>query len=138
MKAKKATLLGTGDEKISFTSEKDVGRLLVATLKTPTSDRERILCVNSFTVTGKQILAEFEKQTGTKWEVSYMPVETLKENEKAAWEKDSPLKTMYTLRRIWVEGKTLYEESDNGKIRVGDGELEMVEEQVGKAIEKQR
>lgn len=135
VKAKKATLLGTGDEKISFTTEKDVGRLLVAALKAPTSEQERILKVNSFTVTGKEILAEYEKQTGAKWEVSHTPVDALKKTESKAWEEDSPFKTMYTLRRIWVEGKTLYAETDNGKI--GFEGPETVEEQVGKAIKKQ-
>jgi len=136
VKAKKATLLGTGDEKISFTTEKDVGRLLVAALKTSANENERILKVNSFTTTGKEILAEFEKQTGAKWDVRYTPIETLKKTESKAWETDSPFKTMYTLRRIWVEGKTLYKECDSAKL--GFKESETVEEQVGKAIVKQQ
>ena len=78
VKGQKATLLGTGEEKVSFTTMRDVGRLLVAALKTPTSNSERILKVNSFTVTGKEALAEFEKQTGAKWEVSYTSLEELK------------------------------------------------------------
>ncbi|KAF2827552.1 NAD(P)-binding protein [Ophiobolus disseminans] len=135
VKAKKATLLGTGEEKISFTTEKDVGRLLVAALKTPTTEHQRILKVNSFTVTSKEVLAEFEKQTGAKWEVSYTPIDVLKKAEKEAWEKDSPVKTVYTLRRIWNEGGTLYEESDNGKI--GFKGTETVEEQIRKIIKKQ-
>jgi nucleoside-diphosphate-sugar epimerase len=135
VKEKKATLLGTGEEKISFTTERDVGRLVAAALKTPTSENERILKVNSFTVTSKEVLAEFEKQTGAKWEVSYTPVEDLKKAEKESWEKDSPFKTVYTLRRIWIEGRTLYEKSDNGKIGFHDPET--VEAQVKKAIEQQ-
>jgi nucleoside-diphosphate-sugar epimerase len=135
VKEKKATLLGTGDEKVSFTTEKDVGRLLVAALKTPTSDTSRILKVNSFTVTPRQVLAEFEKQTGAKWEVSYTPIEELKRLEQEAWEKDSPFKTVYTLRRIWTEGGTLYDESDNSKIESVD--TETVESQVRMVIEKQ-
>lgn len=136
VKARKATLLGTGDEKISFTSERDVGRLLVAALKTPDNGHERILKVNSFTTTGKEILAEFEKQTGAKWEVSHTPVDTLKKTESEAWETNSPFKTMYTLRRIWVEGKTLYKENDAQKLEFS--EPETFEEQVAKAIAKQR
>lgn len=135
VKAKKATLLGTGEQKISFTTEKDVGRLLVAALQTPTTEHERILKVNSFTVTGKEILAEFEKQTGAKWEVSYVPMEEVRRLETEGWGKESPFGTMYTLRRIWNEGKTLYDESDNGK--VGFKDAETVEEQVRKVIGKQ-
>jgi hypothetical protein len=135
VQAKKATLLGTGDQKVSFTTMKDVGRLLVAALKTPTSEMERILKVNSFTVTSKRVLAEFEKQTGEKWEVSYTPLEELKKAEQEAWDKGSPFGTMYTLRRIWSEGKTLYSETDNGKI--GFTGAETMEEQVQMVIEKQ-
>jgi nucleoside-diphosphate-sugar epimerase len=135
VKEKKATLLGTGEEKVSFTTEKDVGRLLVAALKTRTNDKERILKVNSFTVTSKQVLGEFEKQTGTRWKVSYIPLEELNKLEQEAWENDSPSKTKYTLRRIWTEGGTLYKESDNSKIVSVD--VETLEEQVRKAIDQQ-
>ncbi|KAF2025059.1 NAD(P)-binding protein [Setomelanomma holmii] len=135
VKERKATLLGTGNEKVSFTTEKDVGRLLVAALKTPTSEIERILKVNSFTATPKQVLAEFEKQTGAKWDVSYISLDDLKKAETEAWEKDSWLKTMYTLRRIWTEGGTLYEQSDSGK--VGFDSPETIEKQVKKVIAKQ-
>jgi nucleoside-diphosphate-sugar epimerase len=135
VKERKATLLGTGEEKVSFTSMKDVGRLLVAALQTNTTEHERILKVNSFTATPKQILAEFEKQTGAKWEVSYTPLEDLKRAEQEAWKNDVPYKTGYTLRRIWTEGGTLYENSDNSKILSVD--TETLEEQVRKVVEKQ-
>jgi hypothetical protein len=120
---------------VSFTSMKDVGRLLVAALQTNTTEHERILKVNSFTATPKQILAEFEKQTGAKWEVSYTPLEDLKRAEQEAWKNDVPYKTGYTLRRIWTEGGTLYENSDNSKILSVD--TETLEEQVRKVVEKQ-
>jgi nucleoside-diphosphate-sugar epimerase len=135
VKERKATLLGTGEEEVSFTSERDVGHLLVAALKTPTSEHERILKVNSFTATPKKVLMEFEKQTGDKWEVSYTPINDLKKGEQDAWEKQSPFGTMYTLRRIWTEGKTLYPKSDNSKIGFEDAET--MEEQVSQAIKSQ-
>jgi hypothetical protein len=111
---------------------KDVGRLLIAALRTPTSSQERILKVNSFTATGKETLAELEKQTGAKWNVSYTSLEELRELEREAWEKDSPLKTVFTLRRIWTEGGTLYEHRDNGSI--GFEEEEGLDKQVEKMI----
>lgn len=134
-KSKKATLLGTGDERVSFTTMRDVGRLLVAALKTPTDSKERILKVNSFTASGKEAVIEFEKQTGSKWEVSYTPVDELKKLEEQAWEEDWPSKTPLTLRRIWTEGGTLYESRDNGKINFEDG-LDTLADQVKGTIAK--
>jgi hypothetical protein len=40
----------------------------------------------------------------------------LKQLEQEAWAKDSPLKTVLTLRMIWYEGGTLYDKRDNGNI----------------------
>lgn len=131
----KATLLGTGDEEISFTSMQDVGRLLVASLLTRTNKRERILKVNSFTTTGKKALAEFEKQTSVKWEVKYTPLSDLKRYEQDAWEKSDPLAAVFTLRRIWIQGGTLYKTRDNGQIGF-EGKEETLEEQVKKLIAK--
>lgn len=135
VKERKATLLGTGDGKVSFTTEKDVGRLLVSALKTATIEQERILRVNSFTVTPKEILAEFEKQTGAQWNAAYTSIDELQKAEGKAWQNNSPLKTAYTLRRIWTQGGTLYEQSDNGKL--GFDSPESLEEQVKKAIDGQ-
>ncbi|KAF2714067.1 NAD(P)-binding protein [Pleomassaria siparia CBS 279.74] len=149
VKANKATLVGDGEGKVSFTTMHDVGQLLVASLRTPfphssssssspsspsSSSSPRILKVNSFTTTPTAILSEFEKQTGTKWDVSYTPLDELKKAEKEAWEAKNPMATRWTLRRIWAEGGTLYEERDNGKI--GEPETESLESQVRKAVEK--
>ena len=134
-KDKKATLLGTGKEKVSFTSMGDVGKLLVAALKTPQDSSPRTLKVNSFTTTPDEILAEFEKQTGAKWEVNYTSLDELKRLEKEAYEQKSPIATVFTLRRIWTEGGTLYDERDNGKI--GEPECETLEQQVKLVLEQQ-
>jgi hypothetical protein len=78
--------------------------------------RNRALKVNSFTTTPNEILAEFEKQTGAKWEVSYTPLDELRVLEKEAYEKNEPYAGGITLRRIWTEGGTLYETRDNDLI----------------------
>jgi hypothetical protein len=92
--------------------------------------------VNSFTATPNEILAEFERQTGAKWAVSYTSLEKLKDLEKQAWESGAPHATPCTLRRIWTEGGTLYSKPrDNGLI--GDPPLENLADQVEQAIEKQ-
>lgn len=132
---KKAVLLGSGNEPVSFTTMKDVGRLLVAALHTPSAESPRILKVNSFTTTPAEILAFLEADTNGKWNVTYTPLDTLREKEKEAWEKKSPVATIFTLRRIWTEGGTLYEHRDNDKI--GQPETESLEEQVKKAVEKE-
>lgn len=72
--------------------------------------------VNSFTTTGHQIVAEFEKQTGEKWSVSYTSHDRMKELEQRAWNESNPAATIYTLRRIWTQGGTLYEKTDNDLI----------------------
>lgn len=130
--AKKAVLLGSGKDPVSFTTMKDVGRLLAAALHTPSATSPRVLKVNSFTATPDEILELFEKETGSKWEVSYTSLDLLRRLEKEAWESGSPLATVYTLRRIWTEGGTLYDERDNGKI--GAPATESLEEQVRKAV----
>lgn len=130
-----ATLLGNGTEHVSFTTMRDVGRLLVGALTTPTATTERILRVNSFTATGKDAVAEFERQTGGAWEVSYTPLNQLRELEKQAWEEDWPSKTPLTLRRIWTEGGTLYSKRDNGLIGLEDG-VDTLADQVRNTIAK--
>jgi hypothetical protein len=112
-----------------------VGKLVVGALQHPDASRNAILIVNSFTTTPAEILTEFEKQTSSKWEVSYTPLEKLKEIEKQAWEEGLPYATPCTLRRIWTEGGTLYGKRDNGLI--GDPEMQSVADQVKQVIAQQ-
>jgi hypothetical protein len=112
-----------------------VGKLVVAALQHLNASRNAILIVNSFTTTPAEILAEFEKQTDSKWDVSYTPLAELKEVEKQAWDDGLPYATPVTLRRIWTEGGTLYEKRDNGVI--GDPEMETMADQVGQVIARQ-
>ncbi|KAK5120742.1 hypothetical protein LTR85_006100 [Meristemomyces frigidus] len=130
---KKAVLLGSGDEPVSFTTMPDLGKLLVASLRHPQVGRNGALKVNSFTATPHQIVAEFEKQTGAKWTVSYTPLEELKRLEQQAWQEKDPMATIYTLRRIWTEGGTLYEKRDNGLIDAED--METLEVAVSRALQ---
>ncbi|KAJ5084489.1 hypothetical protein NUU61_009068 [Penicillium alfredii] len=120
VKRQRAVLLGdAGTEKISLTTMKDVGTLVLCTLLTDSPEtRNRALCVNSFTTSPAEIHAEFERQTGGQpWEsVSRTPLAWLRELEAAAWEAGNPAATVLTLRRIWTEGGTLYAQRDNGVI----------------------
>jgi len=118
-----------------MTASHSVGKLLVAALLRPEATHKRALIVNSFTTTPADVLAEFEKQTGSKWDVSYTPLEKLKELEKDAWEKNHPAAAVFTLRRIWSEGGTLYEKTDNEAL--GNPEMQTLEQQVKQAIAAQ-
>jgi nucleoside-diphosphate-sugar epimerase len=113
---REATLLGDGDDPVSLTSMADVGRLLVAILKNPAFCDRRAIRVNSFTTTPHAILAELERQTESKWKVAYTSCGELRRLEDTAWAANNPLASIYTLRRIWTEGSTLYEETDNKAI----------------------
>ncbi|KAL3455937.1 hypothetical protein BJX64DRAFT_294606, partial [Aspergillus heterothallicus] len=97
-----------------------VGKFVVHTLTHWDQAKGRALKLNSFTTAPEEILAEFEKQTGEKWEVEYTSLEQLRQYETQAWEKGEPDATGLTLRRIWTEGGTLYDKRDNADIGAED------------------
>ncbi len=125
--AREAVLLDDGKGQISLTTMADVGRLLVGVLKHPGCCDGKAVKVNSFTTTPEDILAEFERQTETKWHVSYTSLGDLMTLEANAWKDENPLASLYTLRRIWTQGLTLYDKTDNDAIgMVKMDTLEMV------------
>lgn len=109
-----------------------VGRFVVAALTHYDESRNRALKVQSFVASPDEILAEWEKQTKTKWDVSYCPLEDLKKHEQAAWEGGNPIAAVYTLRRIWTQGGTLYDHTDNEAI--GITQTDSLEKIIGDAI----
>ncbi|KAI1778502.1 NAD(P)-binding protein [Hypoxylon cercidicola] len=113
IKSKTAVVVGNGDGKIGFTSMPDVGKLVVAALRHPEVSLGKVFKVQSFVTTPNAIVEEFEKQTGTKWTVDHTTNHKLREAENENWEKNSSVATLYTLRRIWAEGGTLYDKTDN-------------------------
>ncbi|KKY16860.1 putative isoflavone reductase family protein [Phaeomoniella chlamydospora] len=134
---KKAVLLGDGNFRISLATMKDVGKLTLAALLHPSATRNKAVKVNSFTTTDKEILAEFEKQTGGQpWTVSNTSLDELREIEKEAWASQNHQAPLITLRRIWAEGGTLYEKTDNDLIGAV-GTTSSLQEAVADAIEKQ-
>lgn len=137
VKRKRAVILGDGEGKISLTTMRDVGKLVVAALKHPDATKNKALKVNSFTTTPKEIVAEYEKQTGEKWDVSVTNLEDLKKLEEEAWEKQEPKAGGLTLRRIWTSGRTLYDHRDNDVIDM-EGKTESLESAVKQAIKVQR
>ncbi|KAF2418452.1 isoflavone reductase family protein [Tothia fuscella] len=109
VQAKKAVLCGTGDDKVALMTMPDVGDALVSAILHPEASKNRALIVNSFTTTPHEILAEYEKQTGSKWDVSYTLLDELVHLEEQAWNAEEPRATGFTLRRVWTEGGTLYD-----------------------------
>lgn len=105
-----------------------VGKLVVAALQHPEAAVGKALKVNSFEVTSNQVLAEYEKQTGAKWKVSYVPLSKVREQEAELWAEGNPKATVVTLRRIWAEGGSLYQKTDNESIGVKPGDTETMEE----------
>ncbi|RAK95842.1 NAD(P)-binding protein [Aspergillus ibericus CBS 121593] len=136
--AKKAVLLGDGQGRISLTACADVGKFVAHTLTHWDAARNRALKVNSFTTTPAEILAVFETHTKSTWSVEYTPLDELRALEKEAWDNGAPEATVYTLRRIWTEGGTLYDRRDNEDIGVTQTTTlsELVEDSIRKQVEE--
>lgn len=111
-----------------------MGKFVVATLKHPEQSYGKALKVQSFVVTPKQVLAEYEKQTGAKWSVVSSSLDELRAFEAEQWAAGNPKATGATLRRIWAEGGTLYEKNDNALIGIGEGDAESLEVAVNRAL----
>lgn len=138
VKRRRAVLLGTGNESISLSTMRDVGKFVVGALLHTDAARNRALHVNSFTTTPNELLAEFEKQTGgEKWSVSYTSLEDLKRLENEAWEKGLAKAGSLTLRRIWTSGGTLYDKRDNHLIGL-DEAVDDLQSTVRQAVAIQR
>jgi len=135
VKAKKATLVGTGDEEIALTTLPDVAKQLLKVLQQPEKSSKRALKLKSFVTTPHKIVREFERQTGSKWEVLYTSIARLKELEEKAWAAQNPFAAGFTLRRIWATGGTLYDSWDNEVI--GATETDTLEDAVRMAIAEQ-
>lgn len=99
----------------------------MAALQHPEASVGKALKVNSFEVTSNQVLAEYEKQMGAKWKASYVPLSKVIEVENRLWEEQNPKATVLTLRRIWAEGGTLYDQMDNAALGLKQEDMESME-----------
>lgn len=100
---------------------------MVAALQHPEAAAGKALKVNSFEATPNQVLAEYEKQTGAKWTAHNITLDELRQEEKKRWEDGHAKATVLTLRRIWAEGGTLYEKTDNEAIGVKPEDTESLQ-----------
>ena len=104
-------------------------------MKHPEESFNKAIKVQSFVVTSKQILAEFEKQTGGKsWDTKSFTLQELKTAEEKVWGEGKGYAVIYTLRRIWAEGGTLYDKTDNQAIGLKDEELETLQTAVRREL----
>lgn len=124
------------DRKLNFANDSSsVGKLLLQVLKHPAASSRKALNLQSFVTTPIEILNEFERQTDSKWTVSYTSREQLRALERQAWDEQKSLAPIYTLRRIWIEGGTLYDEWDNKLLGISG--LDTLSDAVKLAIEQQ-
>lgn len=113
-----------------------VGKFVTATLRHPAQSFSKALKVQSFVVNPQDVLKEFEKQTGSQFDVTYTTVDEIKNLENVLWDKNSdkpqpkPQATPVTLRRIWATGGTLYDKDDNDVLEVKKEDLDTLEDGV--------
>ena len=137
IRRKRPVLLGDGEGSISLTTMQDVGKFVVAALKYPQAAKNRALHVNSFTTTPREILNEFEKQTGGgKWDISFTSLEKMRSLEQQARARGDAKTETFTLRRIWTEGKTLHDPRDNGLIGM-ESDVDSLADAIRQAIKVQ-
>lgn len=118
----------------AHTAGGSVGKFVAATLHSPQASFGKALKVQSFVVTPNEVLAEYEKQTGSKWDVTKTSVNEIRKFEAKLWEEANPRATLVTLRRIWAEGGTLYAQNDNGVLEAKLERLDTLESAVKKAL----
>lgn len=68
LKAQKVQLWDEGDAKFSTSTRERVGDAVAAVLTHPKGTKNKVVYINSFTTSQKQILASLEKVSGKKWE----------------------------------------------------------------------
>ncbi|KAI1420752.1 hypothetical protein F5Y12DRAFT_771495 [Xylaria sp. FL1777] len=134
IRSRKAVVVNSGNDAVGFTTMPDVGKLLVAALHNPEEAMGKILKVQSFVTTPIEILREFERQTGAEWATRYTSIQELRDLEQQLWNENKPEATVATLKRIWAEGRTLYEQTDNHKLGLAPEDMETLGDAVGRAI----
>ena len=111
-----------------------MGKFVATTLRHPEVSFGKALRVQSFVVTPNEVLAEFEKQTGSKFNVTSTSLDEIRAIEAKAWEEGHPTATVFTLRRIWAEGGTLYAKNDNELLGLKPEDLDSLEVGVRRAL----
>lgn len=111
-----------------------MGKFVAATLRHPEASFGKALKVQSFVVAPNEVVAEYEKQTGSKFKVTQTPLDEVRAIEAKLWEDKNPAAGSATLRRIWAEGGTLYAKNDNEVVGMKPEDLDSLEVAVKKAL----
>jgi uncharacterized protein YbjT (DUF2867 family) len=80
----KATVFGEGKNKISYVSERDVARTAVEAVSSPKAKNAVLPVGGPEQLTLLQVIAIFEKRSGSSWHVDHVPVEALRKQKAAA------------------------------------------------------
>ncbi|KAK8205098.1 hypothetical protein IWZ01DRAFT_544736 [Phyllosticta capitalensis] len=140
------------DDRIALTGMRDVGRFLVASLRLPGATHNRALRVHSFVTSPRGILREYQRQlnitnannkhttnkNNTPWTVRHVDLAELQARERRAYERGDPEKGLFSVRRIWTSGGTLYEgEGGRDNEVLGDVQRETLEGVVREEVGRQ-
>ncbi|KAK8155697.1 hypothetical protein IWX90DRAFT_391617 [Phyllosticta citrichinensis] len=125
---RRATLgKGQGTDPIALTTMPDTAHFVVCALRHPAQTHNRALRCHSFTTTPSAILSAFEAQTsgrGTSeqetsgrgtWAVKYLHLDELCERERAAYARGDAEKGLFSVRRIWTMGGSVYKGWKEGR-----------------------
>jgi uncharacterized protein YbjT (DUF2867 family) len=80
----KATIFGDGRKKISWVSSHDVARTAVEAVSNGRAKNAVLPVGGPEALSPLQVVALFEKRSGTSWQVSHVPVEALRQQKAAA------------------------------------------------------
>jgi len=74
-KARRADIIGTGENDFSICHLDDVGRFLAAILKKPEATKNKVIRIAGDTLTANTLVEKFGKKIGEKFQVRYRPAE---------------------------------------------------------------
>ncbi|KAK7515466.1 NmrA-like family-domain-containing protein [Phyllosticta citriasiana] len=100
-----------GSDPMALTTMPDTALFVVSALRRAHVSHNAALRCHSFVTTPAAILAEFERQTSGRgtWGVRYLGLGELREREREAYERGDAEKGLFSVRRIWTMGGSVYD-----------------------------
>ncbi|KAJ3036267.1 hypothetical protein HDV00_002923 [Rhizophlyctis rosea] len=111
-------------QKISGTTYSDTARYTLSSVLTPSASENATLRVSSFTATPAELQVAVEKVVGRKLKTTYVDLDEHRREEKKRWEEKDPKATLYTLSRLWYEGRSDFSRRPKALYLVGGKEVE--------------
>jgi uncharacterized protein YbjT (DUF2867 family) len=125
----KATIYGEGKNKISWITIQDVAAFAVAAVDNPTAKNKTIGLGGPEALSPLEVVAQFEKAGGKKFELQHVPVEALQAQKNAA--PDDLSKTFVSLMLNYAAGQEINMQQTLEKLEV---KLNSVNEYVKRAV----